>query len=149
MIRFLIVEGHDEVTMRNLIERIRKKDEVRCISKINEIPSKSISDLLRPINVLSNIFGLRVFEFPRDRSRPVLSFVYSMSLCWLYIVVWLYCQERNKALKKYIKLDRIISYIPIIINHKVTLIILMMGLYHSQVSSKTLYDISILTILPL
>lgn len=142
----MTIEEYGKIIMRNLIETIRKKDKVRSISKINKIPSKSIIDVLRPINILNNIFGLRVFEFPRGYSRPVLSFVYSMSLCWLYIVGWFYCQRYKKNVKRY-KLDRIISYIPIIINHMMTFVILIVGLYQSEVSLGTLYDILILTIL--
>lgn len=118
--------------MGNLIERIRKKDEVRSTLKIYEIPSKTMDDVLRPIYILSNIFGLRVLGFPRGHSRPLLSFVYSMSLCFLYFVNWLYSREWDNDVKKY-QLERIVHYILMAVNHTVILVILMVGLYQSEV----------------
>ncbi|XP_047344289.1 putative gustatory receptor 28b [Vespa velutina] len=117
--------------MRNLIERIIKKMEIRSIFKIYKAPSKSIDDVLRPIYILSNIFGLRVFVFPRGQSRPILSFLYSMSLCCLYsagrfhYVGWI-----NKT--NMYKLDGTIFYVVIIINQIVIFVILMMRLYQNE-----------------
>lgn len=135
MIRLLTIKEYDKVAMGNLIKRIRKKDEVQSTLKIYEIPTKSMDDVLRPIYILSNIIGLRVFEFPRGHSRPMLSFVYSMSLCFLCFVNWLYNREWNTDVKIY-QLERIINYILMIVNHTMILVILMMGLYQSEVSPK-------------
>ncbi|XP_047344317.1 putative gustatory receptor 28b [Vespa velutina] len=117
--------------MRNLIERIIKKIKIRSIFKIYKAPSRSMDDVLRPIYILSNIFGLRVFEFSQDHSRPILSFIYSTSLYCLYSASWFYYKRWNMNIKIF-ELDRTISYYPIISNQMVILVILLMGLYHSK-----------------
>lgn len=131
--------------MRNLIERIIKEYRVQSIFKINKISSTSICDVLRPINILCNIFGLHAFGFPRGHSRPIFSFVYTISLCCLFSSGWFY-YSGHYGNAKIFKLDGTILCILIISNYTVIFVILMMGLYHSQVSSKTLYYMLILTI---
>lgn len=131
--------------MRNLIEKLKERTKFRSISKIHKIPSKSMNEVLRPIYILSNIFGLRVFVFPRSHLRPIFSFIYSTSLLCLYTAGCFYYNGWKNDIKIY-KLDGIISHVVIVINFMVIFVICMMGLYQSKVSSKILYDIFILRI---
>lgn len=127
--------------MRSLFERFRKKESVRRICKVDKIKyerSKSMSDVLRPVYILSIIFGLRFFGFPSDFSRRVCSFLYSMSLYCLYIAGRFYWKHN-----RVIDLHETIFYMTTIIHHIVIIVILLMGLYRSKVSLKILYDILI------
>lgn len=136
-----------EILMRNLIQRFRKKD-VRKIFKTNKISSKSMKDVLRPIYILSNIFGLRVFEC-QGHSKPIISFLYTTVLCCLHYVGTFYRGQWNHDTRMY-KLDGSITFIIAIIYHIVIFIILIMGLYRSEVSPRTVryivYNILILMI---
>ncbi|XP_047344243.1 putative gustatory receptor 28b [Vespa velutina] len=116
--------------MKNLFERFRKKENVRRISKVDKTRykrSKSMNDVLRPIDILSIIFGLRVFGFRRDCSRRICSFLYSMSLCCLYIAGRFYWNN-NKINDFHIT----IFHMTTIIHHMVIIIILIIGLYQSE-----------------
>ncbi|KAL2725493.1 putative gustatory receptor 28b [Vespula squamosa] len=120
--------------MKNLIEKFRKQENIRDISRSDRIKyerKKSIRDVLRPIYILDIIFGLRVFEFPRNRSRSILSFFYSMSLFCLCYMLWSY-QEEQINHTMILTLDKTVTNI-ILITQKVTVfIILIMGLYQSE-----------------
>lgn len=124
--------------MGNLIVRLRRKD-VREISKIEKISSKSIGDVLRPIYFLRNIFGFRVFGF-RGRSRPVLSLIYSMTLCCLHYVGTFH-RDKLRIDTVIHKLDIFIFHIVATIYHIVIFLILIMGLYRSEVSIRIVYDV--------
>lgn len=129
--------------MRNLIERLRKQENVRDMFRSDKIKyerKKSIRDVLRPIYILGIIFGLRVFEFPRSRSRPILSFLYSMSLFSLYHAGWIY-QEEHIYGTGIFNLSRTVTYIISITQQVSVFIILIMGLYQSKVSPQYLYII--------
>ncbi|KAL2746793.1 putative gustatory receptor 28b [Vespula maculifrons] len=122
--------------MRNLIERLRKQENVRDMFRSDKIKyerKKSIRDVLRPIYILGIIFGLRVFEFPRSRSRPILSFLYSMSLFSLYHVGWIYQKERIYGTGIF-NLSSTVTYIISITQQVSVFIILIMGLYQSKSS---------------
>lgn len=129
--------------MGNLIEIFRRKD-VREISRIDRISSKTIGDVLRPIHFLKNIFGFRVFEF-RGHSRPILSLIYSMTLCCLHYVGTFY-RDKLRINTIIHKLDIFIFHIVTTIYHIVIFVILIMGLYRSEVSLRIVYDVLIFTI---
>ncbi|XP_035723130.1 uncharacterized protein LOC118442069 [Vespa mandarinia] len=88
-----------------------------------------MSDVLRPIDILSIIFGLHVFGFRRDCSRRICSFLYSMSLCCLYIAGRFYWNHN-----KINGIHTTIFHMTTIIHHMVIIIILIMGLYQSETS---------------
>lgn len=134
--------------MRNLIERLRKKEKDRSIPKINKTKyerSKSINDVLRPIYILSITFGLRVFGYPRSHSRTILNFLYSILLFCMYNTAWYYTDGRFYNTKVF-NLNGTIAHLTYIINHIVMFIIPAIGLYQTQVSPRNIYDILILAI---
>lgn len=134
--------------MRNLIQRFRKKEKDRSILKINITKyegSKNINDVLRPIYILSIIFGLRVFGYPRSQSRTTLSFLYSILLYCIHNISWYYT-DRQLYSTKVFDLNGLITHFTYIINLMVIFIIPTLGLYHSQVSPRNMCDILILTI---
>lgn len=131
--------------MRNLIEMIMKKEKDRNIRQINETKyerSKSINDVLRPIYTLSLIFGLRVFGYPRNHTRTILSFLYSMLLYCTYSTAWYYSDRRFYNTKVF-NLNGTIAHLTYIINNILIFIIPAIGLYRSQVSPRIYtYDIN-------
>lgn len=130
--------------MRSLFERFREKESVRRMSKVDKIKyerSKNMNDILRPVYILSIIFGLRVLRFPRGRLRLIFSSIYSISLCCLYLSSRFYWKDN-----RIIDLHGTIFHITTIIHHIVIIVILIMGLYRTEVSLRTVYDIFILSI---
>lgn len=125
--------------MGNLFERFRKKENVRRISnveKLNYERSKNMSDILRPIDILSTIFGLRFLGFSRGRFRPIFSFLYSMTLFCLYVVGRFYLNNN-----RIIGLHKTIFHMTTIIHHMLIIVILIIGLYRSNVSPKIVFDV--------
>ncbi|XP_047371536.1 putative gustatory receptor 28b isoform X2 [Vespa velutina] len=122
--------------MRNIIEKFIKQENVRDIFRFYKIKherKKSFEEVLRPIYILSIIFGLRVFEFPQSHSRPILSFLYSMSFYCLHFVGWTYQEERIYNTGMF-DLDRTITYVLSISEKMMIFIILILGLHKSESS---------------
>lgn len=119
--------------MRNLIEIIMKKERDRNARNINK--TKSINDVLRPIYNLSIIFGLRVFGYPRNHTRTILSFIYSTLLYCMYNTLWYYSDRRFYNTKVF-NLNATIAHLTYIINDILIFIIPAIGLYRNQVSPR-------------
>lgn len=130
--------------MRNLFEIFRRKVKVRRISNVEKLKyerSKSMSDILRPIHILSIVFGSRFSKFSCDRCKPIFAFLYSMSLCFLYFLSRFYWKD-----DRIIDVHETIFHITTILHVLVIFVILMMGLYRSEVSPRTVLDPLILKI---
>lgn len=130
--------------MRNLFERFKSKEKVRRISNVDKIKydrSKSMSDVLRPIYILSIIFGLRLLRFSCGRCKPIFGFLYSMSLCFLYFFSRFYWRE-----DRIIDIRETIFHVTTIVHVVVIFVILIMGLYRCEVSPRIVLDVLILKI---
>lgn len=125
--------------MSNILVRLKKKENLRRISNVEKLKyerSKNISDILRPIEILSTIFGLRFFGFSRGRCRTIFSYIYSMTLFCLYIAGRFYWNNN-----RIIGLHKTIFHMTTIIHHMVIIAILIIGLYRSNVSPRIVLDV--------
>ncbi|KAI4489500.1 hypothetical protein M0802_011035 [Mischocyttarus mexicanus] len=126
-----MIQKYGDMAIRNLIEMFVKKSKVTRIFKISETVSKNIYDVFRPINVLSIIFGLRVFEIPSGHSRTILSWVYSMLLFGLSFAIWSFIDKTLDHSRKHYFSDTV-EYVSAIINHIELFFIAIIGLYQSE-----------------
>ncbi|XP_047344242.1 putative gustatory receptor 28b [Vespa velutina] len=108
----------------------RKKENVQRISKVDKTRyerSKSMNDVLRPIDILSIIFGLRFLRFSRGHSRSILNFFYSMLLCCLYFTSRFYWSDN-----RLIDVHETIFHITSTVHFIVIVTILIIGLYRRE-----------------
>ncbi|XP_035723118.1 uncharacterized protein LOC118442063 [Vespa mandarinia] len=94
-----------------------------------------MNDVLRPIDILSIIFGLRFLRFSRGRTRPILNFFYSMLLCCLYFISRFYCSDN-----RIIDVHETIFHITSTVHFIVIIAILIIGLCRREIVGQILKD---------
>ncbi|XP_043487492.1 uncharacterized protein LOC122514622 [Polistes fuscatus] len=100
--------------------------------------SKTLYDVLRPFNVSSIIFGLRLFQMPRNHSRSILSWFYSTLWYGLHLYIW---QYQKKYIKHSSYFDKTVSGILEMINLIEIFVILMKGLHMTEKTRRIMLQV--------
>lgn len=95
---------------------------------------KCFSDAIASVTILNFILGLRVFEYPRGHSRPILSLIYLLFIYVMYCGGSLRLEENYYADIKLMKLEyvlyQLLTYVIIIS----VIVKMLLGWWHSKVS---------------
>ncbi|XP_072754040.1 uncharacterized protein [Anoplolepis gracilipes] len=93
---------------------------------------KCLAEAISPVITLNRIIGLRVFEYPRGQSRPILSLIYLLILYCLFYMGSSYLEQEYYIYIRLLKLEYFLYKILTYINIYFVFIKLVLGWWYTK-----------------